>query len=428
MENQNLYVGTREPRSKFKNLLNREIYHLNEGLSKNLRTSVMKKGIKKTEQGKKLMFFSVSGSEYQNLLDNEIDILVKVDGDSLSHKLQEINSNYPRRMNWELSQKYKVELEKGFLDSVEVVGKDNNIRKKPTKSNYLSGNSKLGKLIYKTDGYKWCLGEVEEFFDWMFHNGYVIGFEYRDDPQSHQLKEYKWEDSKEKTKEVFNEYQETYRFLTKWSSLGGYSESRIYLSELDGEFSISNGYGYDGFSNDVRITTSKHITELFKEFENELVFDGEFTDSLMNNYSHYGRWDFFKNYEPITWKECKEVYGNTFIPIIIVSEGKDGFYGYDTLNRERMRDILLSKRGKSWIELEHGLWVKKYFLKEEVSKQDIVDIWWNDKKCMLLYKNPKISQKELEKERVEYDKFSWSSESRLNEIFEKFNPKSNSDE
>ena len=419
-ENSKLYVGTREPRSSFQNLLNRDIYHLNEGLSKKLRTSVMKKGIKKTEQGKKLMFFSVSGSEYQNLIENKLDVLVKVDEHSLSNKLQEINSKYPRRMDLNLSQKYKVELEKGFLDSVEVVGEDKNIRKKPTKSNYLSGNSKLGKLIYKTDGYKMYLGEVEEFFNWMFHNGYVIGFEYRDDPQSHQLKEYKWEDSKEKTKDVFNEYQESYRFLTKFSSLGGYSEMRIYLSEHNGEFSVSNGYSYDGFSNNVRITTSKHITELFKEFENELVYDGEFTDSLMNNYSHYGSWEFFKNYEPITWKECKEVYGNTFIPIIIESEGKDGFYGYDTLNRERMRDILLSKRGKNWMELEHGLWVKKYYLKDDVSKQDIVDIWWNDKKSGLLYQNPNISQTELEKEREEYDKFSWSSESRLEEIFEKF--------
>jgi hypothetical protein len=419
-ENSKLYVGTREPRSSFQNLLNRDIYHLNEGLSKKLRTSVMKKGIKKTEQGKKLMFFSVSGSEYQNLIESKLDVLVKVDEHSLSNKLKEINSNYPRRMDLNLSQKYKVELEKGFLDSIEVVGNDKNIRKKPTKSNYLSGNSKLGKLIYNTDGRKMFLGEVEEFFNWMFHNEYVIDFSYRKDHSNLDLEEYGWKNTQQITKEVFDKYEKSYRLLTKWSYLGGYSEMRIYLFEHNGEFSISNGYSYDGFSNDVSITTSKHITELFKEFENELVYDGEFTDSLMNNYSHYGSWGFFKNYDPITWKECKEVYGNIFVPIIKESEGKDGFYGYDTLNRERMRDILLSKRGKNWMELEHGLWVKKYYLKEDVSKQDIVDIWWNDKKSWMLRGKPNLTKQELDKERVEFDKLSWSSESRLEEIYENF--------
>ena len=419
-ENSKLYVGTREPRSSFQNLLNRDIYHLNEGLSKKLRTSVMKKGIKKTEQGKKLMFFSVSGSEYQNLIENKLDVLVKVDEHSLSNKLQEINSKYPRRMDSDLSLKYKVELEKGFLDSVEVIGKDKNTRKKPTKSNYLSGNSTLGKLIYNTDGYKRYLGEVEEFFNWIFHNEYVIGFEYRDDPQSHELKEYKWEDSKEKTKDIFKEYQESYRFLTKWSSLGGYSEMRIYLSESNGEFNLSNGYSYDGFSNDVRITTSKNIKNLFKEYDTERIHPNDFTDSIMCSYSPYGSWNFFKNYEPISWNECKETYENIFVPIIKESEGEDGDFGYDTLNRERMRDILLSKRGKNWMDLEHGLWVKKYYLKEEVSKQDIVDIWWNDRKSWILNGTPNLTKQELDKERVEFDKFSWSSESRLEELYEEF--------
>ena len=425
MKNQNLYLGTRETRSKFQTILNRNVYNLNEGLSKNLRTSVMKKGIKKTEQGKKLMFFSVNGSEFQTLLDNGLEILVKVDGDSLSNKLQEINSNYPNRMNNEISQKYKCDLERGFLDSVEVIGKDKNTKKKSIKSNYLNGNTKLGKLIYQTDGYKWDLGEVEEFFNYIFHNGYVVGFSYRDDPQSHQLKEYDWDNTTQIKNEVFKEYQESYRYLTKWSNLRGYGEMRIHLSESNGKFSISNGFSHDGFSNDVRITTIKNIKELFEEYENEIIHPSDFTESLMNSYSPYGYWDFFKDYDPITWDECKETFTNIFIPIITKTEGESGYYGYDTLNRERMRDILLSKRGKNWIDLEHGLWVKKYYLKEDVSKQNIVDMWWNDKKSWILTGNPKISRNELEKEKEEYNKFSWSSESRLDEIYEKFNPKSN---
>ncbi|MBW8245181.1 hypothetical protein K1F50_20420 [Muricauda oceani] len=423
MENQNLYVGTREPRSKFQNILNRDIYHLNEGLSKKLRTSVMKKGIKKTEQGKKLMFFSVGGSEYQTLMDNNIDILVKVDEDSLSNKLQEINSNYPRRMDWDLSKKYKIELESGLLDCVEVVGKDKNIRKKPTRNNnYINGNTKLGKLIYNTDGYQRCLGELSNFFNYIFYKGYVIDFSYTIDHSNIDYESYKWNKQKEISKEVFEKYQDCYRLLTKWSKLGGYGEMRIHLYEINGEFSLSNGYSYDGFSNDVEITTIKHIKDLYDEYLKQYN-PNDFTDSLMYNYSPYGFWDFFKNYEPITWDECRETYENIFVPIIVEEEGNDGCIGYDTLNRERMRDILLSKRGQNWITLENGLWIKKYYLKENVTKQDIVDIWWWNKKTDILYFNPDITEQQLSKEKEEFDKFSWSSESRLEEIYERLNPK-----
>ena len=51
-------------------------------------------------------------------------------------------------------------------------------------------------------------------------------------------------------------------------------------------------------------------------------------------------------------------------------------------------------------------------------KQKLVDALYDDG----------YYQTELEKERKEYDKFSWSSESRLEEVYEMFNPKSNPDE
>lgn len=391
----------------------------------------MNKGIKKTEQGKKLMFFSVSGSEYQNLLNNEVDILVKVDGDSLSNKLQEINSNYPRRMSLDLSYKYKNELEEGLLNSVEVVGKDKNIRKKPTKSDYLNGNSKLGKLIYKTDGRFSEFSEIGEFFRYIFHMGYVKGFSYsnpsqfikREDDES--LEHFTWDTSSSSSKEIFKEYRNCYSYLIQWSHGGKYS--RVYQSDFKGIYSSYQGYSDDGYSYKTEIETSKPLKELYNEFVKQYN-PLDFTDVLMDSYSPYGYWKFFEEYEPITWEECRETYEKIFVPIIIEYKGKDGFYGYDTINRHLMRDILLAKRGKNWMELEHGLWVKKYYLKEDVSKQDIVDIWWNDKKTQLLQYNPKISQKELEKERVEFDKISWGPESRLEEVFEMLNSKSNSDE
>lgn len=425
MKNQNLYVGTREPQSKFQNILNRDIYHLNEGLSKNLRTSVMKKGIKKTEQGKKLMFFSVYSSELQNLLNNGLEILVKVDGDYLSNKLQEINSNFPQKMSYDLSLKYKTELEKGFLDSIEVVGKDKNIRETPiTDKNYLNRNTPLGRLIYNTDGYKWG-GEIGEYFDYLFHKGYVKGFSYSNPSQGMKSKDdkslefYTWETTNCPTHKILEEYQNCYRFLIQWSF--GDKYSKVYLSDFKGNFTSSQSWSDDGYRYRTQLETSQPLKELYDEFKKQYN-SLDFTDSLMNNYSPYGFWGcFFEDYQPITWDECRKTYEKIFVPIIKEIEGEDCYLGYDTVNREKMRDILLSKRGKNWIDLEHGLWVKKFYLKEDVSKQNIVDLWWNDKKYLILSDNPKISQNELEKKREEYNKFSWSSESRLEEIYVEFN-------
>ena len=60
-----------------------------------------------------------------------------------------------------------------------------------------------------------------------------------------------------------------------------------------------------------------------------------------------------------------------------------GEFHFDTPDRERVRDILLSIRGKEWIKLQYGLFVKRYFLKEEVTEQDIMDSWFKEKKYEL---------------------------------------------
>jgi hypothetical protein len=422
--NKNIYIGTRIEHREMNELVGTSISRLNEGLSKNLRSSVMNKGIKKTEQGQKLHFYLVDEVQYQKLISETDIVLVRVDGDELGRKLQEVNSRYPRRMDYGTSMKYKFELEREFENSVEVVGKDKNIRNKPTKSDYLSGNSKLGKLIYNTDGYNWDLGEVGEFFDYLFHKEYVKGFSYSNPSQGMKseddksLEYYTWDTTSSPNHEILKEYQNCYRFLIQWSD--GDKYSKVYLSDFNGTYLCSQSWYDDGYRYRTQIETSQPLIELYDEFKKQYN-PLDFTDSLMFCYSPYGYWKFFEGYEPITWDECRETYEKIFVPIIKETEGEDEL-GYDTLNRERMRDILLSNRGMDWIELEHGLWIKKYILNEDVTREDIVDIWWNNKKSDILYVNPKTSKSKLNKIKDEFYSYSYSSESRLEEVYEMFNP------
>ena len=412
------YVGTRIDHSEMNSLVGTSISRLNESLSKNLRSSVQKKGIKKTEQGKKLLFYNVDEEQYNQLISKGINVLVKVDSDELTTKLRDVNSRYPSRMDYSTSLKYKSELEKQFIDTIEVVGKDENIRsQRKQSSDYLGGNTKLGKLIYNTDGYSGYLGEVGDFFEYIFHKGYVVGFSYREDHSNLDLKTYEWKNSSELTQEVFNEYKNSYRLLTKWSRLGGY-DMRIYLYESNGEFSMTNGYSYDGFSNDVLIKTSGHINELYKEFKSCNENEIRITNCIMDSYSLYGFCGhFFTDYEPVSWDECIDVYRNIFHPIL-KPENDEGF---DTPQREMFRDLLLVIRGEDWMNLGFGLKIKKYYLKEEVSKEDIVKFWWYEEELRLLDLNPNITDEELMKEKEVYDEFSWSPNSRLEEIYESFN-------
>jgi hypothetical protein len=127
------YVGTRIDYSEMNLLLDTSISKMNESLSKKLRSSVLKKGIKKTEQGKKLLFYNVDEEQYNQLISKGINVLVKVDSDELTTKLRDVNSRYPSRMDSSTYMNYESEMEKQFMDTVEVVGKDENFRKSTDK-------------------------------------------------------------------------------------------------------------------------------------------------------------------------------------------------------------------------------------------------------------------------------------------------------
>jgi hypothetical protein len=137
----NYYIGSRYDWSKLNTLLERSVSKLNESLTKNLRTAALAKGIKKTEQGVRLDFYSVNGNELALLQSTDARPLVKVDADKMTLSLNRVNGNYPSSMDWSTAKKYKISLANAFTKCIDVIGTDTNERAKPTKV--------LGKNPYK---------------------------------------------------------------------------------------------------------------------------------------------------------------------------------------------------------------------------------------------------------------------------------------
>ena len=141
--NKEYYIGVRSDYSTMGKLLERNMSRLNQKMADNLRTTAMRKGIKKTEQGERLEFFSVDKQEMDNLLDADWRAmaklatastcrpLVKVDAEVFSNELQRVNSKpaYQGGMAYDVYNKYKADLAKAFDKCVEVVGADLNTRK-----------------------------------------------------------------------------------------------------------------------------------------------------------------------------------------------------------------------------------------------------------------------------------------------------------
>lgn len=134
MNTNTFYIGTRADWDLMNKEINRSVARLNEKLSKDLRSIALNKGIKKTEQGQKLLFYNVSQDELKTLMANPlVRPLVKVDSSMMSNAINSVNSNYPRRMTPDLFFKYQKELTKSMVECVEVIGTDTNEREKPTK-------------------------------------------------------------------------------------------------------------------------------------------------------------------------------------------------------------------------------------------------------------------------------------------------------
>ena len=124
----NIYVATRLRSLVMWKILNsNDIWQLNERLAKSLRTPIMRRGIKKTEQGARLEFYNLTYEQYEQLNKTHSHmILAIVDKDELSNKLEEINNQYPSRMNPDLFYQYNRDLENALDSSVQIVGQDKN--------------------------------------------------------------------------------------------------------------------------------------------------------------------------------------------------------------------------------------------------------------------------------------------------------------
>ena len=124
----NIYVATRLRSLVMWKILNsNDIWQLNERLAKSLRTPIMRRGIKKTEQGSRLEFYNLTYEQYERLNKTHSHmILAIVDKDELSNKLEEINNKYPSRMNPDLFYEYNRDLENALDSSVQIVGQDKN--------------------------------------------------------------------------------------------------------------------------------------------------------------------------------------------------------------------------------------------------------------------------------------------------------------
>jgi hypothetical protein len=157
--NKDYYIGVRGSYGTMSKILGRQVERLNTGMANHLRTTAMRKGIKKTELGERLEFYVVDQEEMDNLLDETWRAfqklatnticrpLVKVTKETFAKAVNKVNSKpeYSGRMDYKTHAKYKGDLAKSFDKAVEVVGTDLNPRK--TKPKVAVNPFKVGDLI-----------------------------------------------------------------------------------------------------------------------------------------------------------------------------------------------------------------------------------------------------------------------------------------
>lgn len=138
----NIYIGTRDFTAMAK-ILGKSPPKLNEGMSKLVRSGCLLLGIKKTEQGKPLYFYSVTKLEYKQLTDekqrlldtikghNTVHHLVKIGQEKFSKVLASVNAQYGgQRMDYKTYETYKRKMAVAMSKIIEVTGADHNIKKK----------------------------------------------------------------------------------------------------------------------------------------------------------------------------------------------------------------------------------------------------------------------------------------------------------
>jgi hypothetical protein len=133
------YIGNRLSFDEMSTILGTNAMRLNNRLSETLRSIALRKGIAKTKNKKKLVFYSVDEKQFELLIKPHTAImialknnlqwlpLIAVDVEKMSSSLEEVNQKYVGRMNRETYKIYNTELEKALDECVVPL---NNDRKK----------------------------------------------------------------------------------------------------------------------------------------------------------------------------------------------------------------------------------------------------------------------------------------------------------
>jgi hypothetical protein len=136
------YIASRNDWGTITKVAGGRVGKLNNRMADTLRNVAVKQGIKKTQLGKKLEFYSVNKEQLDRLVDpatpfmlklaDDIDFrpLLTVDGVKMTSGLQTVNNQYGGRMDSATHRKYLADLFKAVEDSVFKVNEDAKIEKK----------------------------------------------------------------------------------------------------------------------------------------------------------------------------------------------------------------------------------------------------------------------------------------------------------
>lgn len=138
------------------------VRRLNQKLADTLRSVALKRGVAKTQAGRRLEFYSVSQAELNELIEpatatlitlkNDLDWnpLLTVDADIMSKNLTEVNSRYTRRMDYKTAQQYNKDLQAALDASVVVIGQDH----KKARTRHTNPGYKVGDFLSHSAGYR----------------------------------------------------------------------------------------------------------------------------------------------------------------------------------------------------------------------------------------------------------------------------------
>jgi hypothetical protein len=152
------YIGNRSSRDDMRKVLGVDrLSILNGRMSETLRSLALKKGIQKTQAGKKLEFFAVTEEQLATLTRATTQTimalkgiewrpLITVDATKMVNAINTVNAKYSHRMDSATHRKYTKELEQAIEDSLHKIAEDKKINR-PSQPKLADNPYKVGDLI-----------------------------------------------------------------------------------------------------------------------------------------------------------------------------------------------------------------------------------------------------------------------------------------